>query len=270
MNIFSLRHIVMTLLCCTLLFSGCGRRAEKKDVVVLSVPPSSPVIHPLEIEEKKEEPLTVVSPVIKKSTEDKKKKTELVVTETKTMEIPVIHRTDKKVVSEFVHIGQKRYLVPAVWRGNKITKKSPAMDQMRQIPVKFTHGKTKIYAEKEACDAFVAMAAQALADDIFIQVHSGFRSTWYQEKIFINHMAKGRDWDDIVRYVAPPGYSEHALGTAFDFYPSDWRFADSNAYRWLQEHAYEFGFRETYPKHSPDGFPWEAWHWRYVGREAEK
>ncbi len=268
MKIFSFYHAGVIFLCCILFFSGCGRHAEKKDVVVLTVPPAFPVIHPLEVKEGKEE--KSANDVIKITTEGKKKKDEPVITEKKMMDVPVIHRKNEKVVHEFVYIDQKRYLVPAVWRGNKITRKSPAMNQMRQVPVQFTHGGTHIYAEKEACNAFVAMAEQALVEDIHIEVHSGFRSVWYQEKIFIKHMAKGRDWDDLVRYVAPPGYSEHALGTAFDFYPSNWQFADSSAYRWLQEHAHEFGFRETYPKHSPKGFPWEAWHWRYVGREVER
>ncbi len=265
-NIFSLRHTGMPLLCCAILFSGCSRHAEKKDAVVVAVPSVPPVIHLLEIKEKKE----ISSPVVKIPEERKKKRVEQVQIEKKTVEIPVIHRTDEKVVHEFVHIGEKRYLVPAVWRGHKITEKSPLMSQMRQIPVKFTYEGARIYAEKEACDALVAMAEQALADDILIQVDSAFRSVWAQEKIFIRYMAKGRGWDDLVRYVAPPGYSEHALGTAFDLYPSDWRFADSDTYLWLQEHAHEFGFRETYPKHSSQGFPWEAWHWRYVGTASER
>ncbi len=270
MNIYSLRHTTVVFLCCIFLCSGCGRQAEKKDGGVLSVHPPSPVIHPLEIEEKQETSSVAAPPVTMISVEEKKKKVAPVPAEKKKMDIPVIHSADEKKVYEFVIINQKRYPVPAVWRGNKITQKSPSMDQMRQVPVKFAHDETRIYAEKGACDAFVAMAEQALTDDILIQVHSGFRSIWYQEKIFIKYMARGRSWEDLVRYVAPPGYSEHALGTAFDFYPSNWRFADSTTYHWLREHAHEFGFRETYPEHSPKGFPWEAWHWRYVGTASER
>jgi len=80
-------------------------------------------------------------------------------------------------------------------------------------------------------------------------------------------MAAGRTWDDLVRYVAPPGYSEHMLGIAVDLYPSNWRFAATPAYAWLKEHAAEYHFVESYPEFNLESFPWEAWHWKYVKPE---
>ena len=55
------------------------------------------------------------------------------------------------------------------------------------------------------------------------------------------------------------------LGTALDFFPSNWKFADTEQYLWLQENAKEFGFEETYSKNNRFLMPWEAWHWNYVG-----
>jgi D-alanyl-D-alanine carboxypeptidase len=78
-------------------------------------------------------------------------------------------------------------------------------------------------------------------------------------------MAEGREFNDIVRYVAPPGYSEHALGTVVDFTPSNWRFAGTPAYNWLKNNAGRFGFFETLPESSKRETPWEAWHWKYIG-----
>jgi D-alanyl-D-alanine carboxypeptidase len=48
-----------------------------------------------------------------------------------------------------------------------------------------------------------------------------------------------------------------------DFHPSNWAFSRLPAYRWLQEHAPQYGFTETYPQHNSQNYPWEAWHWTY-------
>ncbi len=74
-------------------------------------------------------------------------------------------------------------------------------------------------------------------------------------------MAKGRTFDDIIRYVAPPGYSEHMLGNAVDFYPSNWRFAETPQHAWLLKNANDFGFFNTYSQYNTLHMPWEAWHW---------
>ena len=77
-------------------------------------------------------------------------------------------------------------------------------------------------------------------------------------------LSEGRDFEDIIRYVAPPGYSNHMLGTAVDFSPSNWRFADTKQYLWLQENGHTFGFEEIYSETNRLKMPWEAWHWQYM------
>ncbi len=170
---------------------------------------------------------------------------------------------------EFVEINGEMYPVPKPWLGRKIEGQPPQLSDLKQIPVAFTHNESKLFLEKEACDAFVTMAEKAQEDDIQLRAHSGFRSTRYQRVIFGKLMAQGRTWEDLVRYVAPPGYSEHLLGRAVDLYPSNWRFAATREYLWLQENGAKFGFTETYPEVSAAGFPWESWHWSYIG-ESEK
>ncbi len=178
----------------------------------------------------------------------------------------LIPRKQKKVF-EFVQIDGENYAVPYPWRGRKIAQKSPDQESLQQIPQEFTKDQSSIYLQKEACAAFVTMALAARQDNIYLQVHSGFRSVWYQRKIFTHLMAEGRTWDDLVRYVAPPGYSQHMLGIAVDLYPSNWHFASTPEYAWLRAHAAEFNFMESYPEHNLEGFPWEAWHWKYVNSE---
>lgn len=173
----------------------------------------------------------------------------------------------EKKVFEFVQIDGERYGVPRPWRGQKITEKSPDPSTLKQIPLEFAKDQSKLFLTEEARDAFVIMAEAAGEDGIQLVAHSGYRSAWYQRKIFTKLMAEGRTWDDLVRYVAPPGYSEHMLGDSVDLYPSNWRFASTEAYQWLRENGHLYNFYETYPQISDQGFPWEAWHWKYIAPE---
>lgn len=179
----------------------------------------------------------------------------------------------KKKVYEFVQIDGESYDVPRPWRGKKITEQPPDPSTLKQIPTDFTYNQSKLFLTEKARDALVVMAEAAREEGIELLAHSGYRSSWYQRKIFSQYMAEGRTWEDLVRYVAPPGYSEHMLGESVDFYPSNWRFASTEAYRWLSENAHHYHFYETYPEVSSQGYPWEAWHWKYIAPQesiAEK
>lgn len=178
--------------------------------------------------------------------------------------VPTITCTrQKKMKMNVMVLNGRDYAIPKVWRGHRITEKSPDLAHLTAIPEQYTYHQTLLYLEKGACRAFVRMAEQAARDGIELKVHSGFRSKGYQKKIFEQQLAKGRSFSDVVRFVAPPGYSEHALGVAIDLYPSDWRFSSTPMYQWMVKNAARFGFSESYPHSSPQGFPWEAWHWRY-------
>lgn len=170
----------------------------------------------------------------------------------------------QKRVFEFVEIAGRHHEVPRPWRGNKITEPQPPVSAMEQLPQEFTWKESRIYVHRRAHRAFVRMAEKAKEEGVRLFAHSGFRSRAYQEKIFTTLMAEGRTWEDLVRYVAPPGYSSHMLGFSIDFYPSNWRFASTEAYLWLRTHAGDFGFQETYPEFSRNGYPWEAWHWQFM------
>jgi D-alanyl-D-alanine carboxypeptidase len=79
----------------------------------------------------------------------------------------------------------------------------------------------------------------------------------------------------MARFVAPPGHSQHQLGTAVDF--STWeinyaiqpRFAETDASRWLERHAWEYGFVLSYTRQGEErsGYAYEPWHYRWIGRE---
>ncbi len=182
-------------------------------------------------------------------------------------DIEIVEAASKKKVFDYVRIDGVKYLVPIPWRGRRLQVKPLIPPAFKMIPVEFSYNRQKLYILIDACNALVRMAEKARGEDITLLVHSGYRSIWYQKKIFKRLMAEGRTWDDLVRYVAPPGYSEHMLGTVVDLYPSNWSFASTPAYKWLKEHALSYGFTETYPKAGLDGFPWEPWHWKFASPE---
>lgn len=72
-------------------------------------------------------------------------------------------------------------------------------------------------------------------------------------------------------FSADQGYSEHQLGTTLDFTTREiggglTGFETTEAYAWLQEHAYEYGFALSYPKDNTY-YVFEPWHWRFVGED---
>ncbi len=187
-----------------------------------------------------------------------------------TKSLPIHIKRDslhQKKTFEFVVIAGEKYPVPAQWRGKKLDAQPLPLSSLQQIPEQFTFEASKLYMLKEVKAAFIQMASQAKKENIQLLVHSAYRSAWYQGKMIRDMMAKGRTWEDLIRYVAPPGYSEHMLGTVVDLYPSNWSFASTPQYDWLKKNASIFGFVESYPQGGKGGFPWEPWHWKYVGRE---
>ena len=177
----------------------------------------------------------------------------------------ILGEDGEESVEEIVVINDVSYPVPSPWHGHKIAAETLTVPPLMQIPLNLTENESKLFLLDKACLALIQMAAAAEKAGVYFKIDSSYRSSWYQKKIFIRMMAEGREFNDIVRYVAPPGYSEHALGTVVDFTPSNWRFAGTPAYNWLNNNAGKFGFFETLPEYSKKKTPWEAWHWKYVG-----
>lgn len=66
------------------------------------------------------------------------------------------------------------------------------------------------------------------------------------------------------------GHSEHQLGLAIDVSDgSDRKFSETDTYHWLKSNAHRFGFIFRYDRSESDtGYPQEANHLRYVGKET--
>ena len=126
---------------------------------------------------------------------------------------------------------------------------------------------------REAAENLESLVASAATAGEELAVVSGYRSYEDQRASYarlVSVFGKGAD-----RTSAPPGHSQHQLGTAVDFtnaavgYEVMRKFGRTTAAGWLQEHAHEHGFILSYPpgRHARTGYHWEPWHYRYVGEE---
>jgi zinc D-Ala-D-Ala carboxypeptidase len=131
----------------------------------------------------------------------------------------------------------------------------------------------------------LAMIDAASSEGIELAPISGYRSPEEQELAFESAvwsaMAREGETDRaaaesrMARFVAPPGHSQHQLGTAIDF--STWemnyalqpRFAETAAGNWLEQHAWQFGFVLSYTRQGEarSGYAYEPWHYRWIGRD---
>ena len=133
-----------------------------------------------------------------------------------------------------------------------------------------------------ACDAFLEMQKAAAADGVTVWMQSGYRSVAYQTKLYEKKTQYYRDKgfeeaaarEKAAAIVNPPGYSEHNCGLAADLNSPehtglDEGFENTAAFRWLCQHAGEYGFILRYPKGAEEKteITYEPWHWRYVGVE---
>lgn len=116
------------------------------------------------------------------------------------------------------------------------------------------------------------------ATDVWVQ--SAYRSVETQKNLYENsinkYLKQGKTQEEAERltleYINKPGTSEHNLGLAVDFNEVTDEFAKTKAFKWLNEHAQDYGFILRYPKEKEEitKIEYESWHWRYVGEEHAK
>lgn len=131
-----------------------------------------------------------------------------------------------------------------------------------------------------AFEPLVAMVEAMQAQGLRPQVLSAYRS----------YAAQAIAWDKWNELYpehahiisAPPGYSEHQLGTVVDFGSPELAgivgqediefhtyFYKTSEGAWLAENAHLYGFTLSFPADASEvsGFYYEPWHYRYVGPE---
>lgn len=129
----------------------------------------------------------------------------------------------------------------------------------------------------------VNMFKDMLASGVNGQAISGYRS-------YANQIATFKQWVDYEisigsspeqanlnagRYSAPPGHSEHQLGTALDILHVNCNIFGTGCmenlpvWDWLAHNAYKYGFVISYPynKEAISGYVYEPWHYRWIGHD---
>lgn len=130
-----------------------------------------------------------------------------------------------------------------------------------------------VFLRPEALDALNRMMADFAAQGgpRTLNVVAGHRTRDFQQHLF-DQSAAANGLEHARRYVAQPGYSEHHTGYALDLslYFSNGtsrNFDGTGDYRWIADHAADYGFVLRYPDGKEDvtGIAYESWHYRYVG-----
>jgi hypothetical protein len=104
-------------------------------------------------------------------------------------------------------------------------------------------------AERESANAYWVMKQAALLDGIDLHISSGFR-TWAEQEYFYNcYLNQNCNNGNL---AAPPGYSNHQSGHAFDLNTSV-----NGVLTWLNNNGARFGFERTVSS--------EPWHWEWWG-----
>lgn len=149
-------------------------------------------------------------------------------------------------------------------------------DDLVKVPMDYAWGEYgSIVVRQVAYDAFLNMWQAAQAEGYYLMISSAFRTFQEQEIVFNNYKnSYGEDY--ALSIAAKPGYSEHQTGLALDIFTKTnsnrTTFKDSEAAKWLANNAYKFGFILRYPSDKVDltGYSYEAWHFRYVGKDIAK
>ena len=121
--------------------------------------------------------------------------------------------------------------------------------------------------EKVTFEALKKMLDDSAKEGLSLMVSSAYRDYKYQVGLYNYYISKyGKEKTDT--FSAPPGASQHQLGTVVDFNDVENTFAGTREEKWLTENAWKYGFSLSFPKGYEDvtGYDWESWHFRYVTR----
>ncbi len=122
------------------------------------------------------------------------------------------------------------------------------------------HAQVSAYLKKMLDDATEA--------GLKLRIASAYRSFKTQESLKTSYKIT-YGTTSANKFSADQGYSEHQLGTTVDLTTASSgtlssTFEKTKEFKWLTEHAHEYGFVLSYPKNNKY-YIYEPWHWRFVG-----
>jgi len=140
-------------------------------------------------------------------------------------------------------------------------------ENLTVIDPKYVYEKNKRLEFHASAYPYLVQMLEAATTTNPIQLISTYRSFGEQSVLKTNYLVTYGSGAN--KFSADQGFSEHQLGTTADLTTLKLglgftKFDTSDAYRWLTENAYKYGFIMSYPKQNTY-FQYEPWHWRYVG-----
>jgi len=136
-----------------------------------------------------------------------------------------------------------------------------------KIDPKYTYNGQEEYFHANTWPFLQNMLDASARYGISLQIISGFRS--FETQVDLKSIYKTTYGSGANAFSADQGYSEHQLGTTVDLttpklgkeYSS---FDKTDAFKWMTNNAYRYGFTLSYPKDNKY-YVYEPWHWRFVG-----
>ena len=135
-----------------------------------------------------------------------------------------------------------------------------------------------VYAAKglslalEAKESFMAWCDAGMALGIRFYAASSYRSYQSQSDIYNSYInSMGQEKADALS--ARPGHSEHQTGLTVDLASANMEglseYKDTVEYTWTSKNCQDYGWILRYPdgKQSINGYEFESWHYRYLGKE---
>ena len=110
------------------------------------------------------------------------------------------------------------------------------------------------------------------ANDEIVPI-SGVRTFEEQKRLYTDSIIENGE-EYTKKFVALPNASEHQTGLAIDIGKRNsgltGHFDQTEEAFYLAHNAHKFGFILRYPKNGYDitGYPYESWHYRYVGKDV--
>jgi D-alanyl-D-alanine carboxypeptidase len=129
----------------------------------------------------------------------------------------------------------------------------------------FLLNKEGMKIRKTVINSLREMITDAADVNLKIMISSAYRSYKYQKNLY-NYYTGIYGEEETARFSAPPGASQHQLGTALDFGTITKEFMDTKEGKWIYENSWKYGFSLSFPDgyESITGYEYEPWHYRYI------
>ena len=125
--------------------------------------------------------------------------------------------------------------------------------------------------KEEVLLAYIEMSTAAKNVGLNLIITSSYRDYKNQQDTYDYYeLHHGKEYADGI--AARAGHSEHQTGLALDILRYNTKmaeFEETEEYTWLLNNSYKYGFILRYPKDKEylTGYKFEAWHYRYLGKD---